>query len=562
MHTDEPLARLMDDLAAARSFAGAARTLLMALRGTLSGAVRADPLLRDAQLLRGVLHLRPDQGYQGLILQEWTDKPADRLGAVRSSLTAWRELQRRRCPLLIDVDMSEFRSLRGDQWSEDTDEENGFGDTHHHLLARDVTHLFVAPLQIPGALRGMLTVEIGCLDAVGQLIDWRGWGAMLQRQIDLSALYLETLPHREAAPADDEALPYPHLGERMRALLPLLQVAAPVSDPLLLLGETGTGKSMLAEWIHARSGRRGKLVSASLNGLSESLALSRLFGAVKGAYTSAVEDAEGVLSAAEEGTLLLEEVDLLSPEGQAGLLRFLDTGRYARLGEARERSADVRLIATSNADLRALVRGGGFREDLYHRLNTLPLQLPPLRERMDELESWSRFLLSKTAARLAAAAIPLLQRSSWPGNLRELNQTLRRAALLARTRAVEDEVVVQVRDLQQAMRMDEELEHGILSPLQQAADAFFSEALRRARDETPALSLKDAEVFPGAVIAQALRRHRSPAEVAQALGLSSQIPRGNHLNTLRRHAERLAALHEKLGAATPEEFRALRKRGA
>ena len=207
--------------------------------------------------------------------------------------------------------------------------------------------------------------------------------------------------------------------------------------PVLIEGETGTGKSALARWLH-RSGPRADrpLVTVNCAALPETLAESELFGHERGAFTDAKRARLGLFEAADGGTLFLDEIGTLAPATQAKVLVALDDGVIRRLGGTRELRVDVRVIAASNRPLDELARAGTFREDLFHRLNLLRLTLPPLRERRADLLPLARHLLARIAARyrlkqvsLSPAGEARLLAQEWPGNLRELAHELERAVI-------------------------------------------------------------------------------------------------------------------------------------
>ncbi len=201
--------------------------------------------------------------------------------------------------------------------------------------------------------------------------------------------------------------------------------------PVLITGPNGAGKEKIAEIIQANSAAKsGPFVTVNCGALPAELIEAELFGADAGAYTGANKAREGKFEAADGGTLFLDEIGNLPPAGQMKLLRVLETGRFARLGSNRERQVKVRVVSATNADLPAMIRDGAFREDLYYRLNTIELALPPLAERPgDILPLAERFL--EGGKPLSASAAAALQRHPWPGNVRELRNVLQRAQLLA-----------------------------------------------------------------------------------------------------------------------------------
>ncbi|UJB18385.1 MULTISPECIES: sigma-54-dependent transcriptional regulator [Lysobacter] len=207
--------------------------------------------------------------------------------------------------------------------------------------------------------------------------------------------------------------------------------------PVLITGPNGAGKEKIAEIVQANSAvKAGPFVTLNCGALPTELIEAELFGADAGAYTGANKMREGKFEAADGGTLFLDEIGNLPPAGQMKLLRVLETGRFERLGSNRERQVKVRVISATNADLPAMIRDGRFREDLYYRLNTIQIDLPPLADRRDDVLPLARFFLRDNplaaGKRLGEDAERALLAHHWPGNVRELRNTLQRAALLAR----------------------------------------------------------------------------------------------------------------------------------
>ena len=231
----------------------------------------------------------------------------------------------------------------------------------------------------------------------------------------------------------------------MRKALDVALKAAQSEATVLLLGETGTGKSVLAREIHRRSRRpEGAFVTVSCPSLSKELLESELFGHVKGAFTGAHHDTMGKVATANGGTLFLDEIGELPLAIQARLLRLLQEREYERVGENVPRHADVRVISATNRDLAKAVADGSFREDLYYRLNVISLRVPPLRERLADIERLAllhlTFLAShagKAVRTFSPAALEALHNYSWPGNLRELRNVIERAVILSDHQQIE-----------------------------------------------------------------------------------------------------------------------------
>jgi DNA-binding NtrC family response regulator len=223
----------------------------------------------------------------------------------------------------------------------------------------------------------------------------------------------------------------------MQRLFAMVERIAPSDLSVLLLGETGVGKEVVAEAIHRASRRaEGPYVKLNCSALSESLVESELFGHVRGAFTGALRDKEGLLESARGGTVFLDEIGELSPAVQAKLLRVLEERKVMRVGSVEPRAIDVRFVAATNRDLKAEAEAGRFRSDLYFRLNGISLRIPPLRERPSEIEPLARRFaagMAREGARLDIRddAIELLLAHSWPGNVRELRNAMERAAVLA-----------------------------------------------------------------------------------------------------------------------------------
>ena len=222
----------------------------------------------------------------------------------------------------------------------------------------------------------------------------------------------------------------------MRVVFRDVALIASSESRVLITGESGTGKEVLADVIHAWSRRAaGPLVKVNCAALPEHLLESELFGHEKGAFTGATQQRIGRFEEAGGGTIFLDEIAEMSPKLQAKILRVTQDGRFQRVGANRDLQTDVRILAATNRNLEEEVRGGRFREDLFYRLNVFEINLPPLRERREDiLPLAARFLadLSKTGAKLSAGASDVLVAYTWPGNVRELRNAMERAALLSR----------------------------------------------------------------------------------------------------------------------------------
>jgi transcriptional regulator with PAS, ATPase and Fis domain len=242
---------------------------------------------------------------------------------------------------------------------------------------------------------------------------------------------------------------------RMQQVLKLAKRAAAVTSTVLLAGESGTGKSAIARWIHELSPRRtGPFVSVNCAALPQTLVESELFGARKGAYTDARQDRPGLFAQANGGTLFLDEIAELPLEVQPKLLQALEAGTIRPLGHTRETVVDVRLIAATNQPLEQRVNERLFRADLYHRINVIRLEIPPLRERTEDIDDLVDVLIRRIGLRLrkpspavSVDALRWIRAYRWPGNVRELANTLERAIALA------EHDTLLLEDLAQASRL-------------------------------------------------------------------------------------------------------------
>jgi transcriptional regulator with GAF, ATPase, and Fis domain len=216
-------------------------------------------------------------------------------------------------------------------------------------------------------------------------------------------------------------------------------MVAPTDAAVLILGESGTGKELVARELHRRSRRSERpLIRVNCASVPRELYESEFFGHVKGAFTGAIKDRAGRFEAADGGTLFLDEVGEIPFPLQSKFLRVLQEKQYERVGDERTRTVDVRIIAATNRDLKRAVEAGRFREDLFYRLNVFPLQVPPLRERIEDIPMLTRHFLDQGRRRLklslpklTEAHVRLLQGYHWPGNVRELQNTTERALILA-----------------------------------------------------------------------------------------------------------------------------------
>ncbi len=261
-------------------------------------------------------------------------------------------------------------------------------------------------------------------------------GRALQRARTLEAENLQLKGRGESLIADSPA---------MQPVLETVERVAPTDANVLITGESGCGKGLVARLIHEGSPRGERsLVTVNIGSLAETVFESEMFGHVKGAFTDAKNDRVGRFELADGGTLFLDEIANIPVAQQGRLLRVLEDGQFERLGSSRTQKVDVRVLAATNADIDGEIAAGRFRADLLYRLNTIHIHLPPLRERGDDiLRLAQRFLRQhaqhhrRTVATFSDAALSALRRYAWPGNVRELNHVVERAVLMARGAAIE-----------------------------------------------------------------------------------------------------------------------------
>jgi two-component system response regulator PilR (NtrC family) len=232
--------------------------------------------------------------------------------------------------------------------------------------------------------------------------------------------------------------------EPMRKVFELIQLAAPSRSNILVLGESGTGKELVAKAIHHGSPRnKNAFVTVNSGSLPPELLESNLFGHVKGAFTGAITSKRGLFEVADGGSIFLDEIGNINVETQAKLLRVIQEKEFMRLGGVETIRVDVRIIAASNADLQQLVRDGGFREDLFYRLNVITVTLPPLRKRREDIPLLVSHFLQKYSDEnrkgqrvILPETMRIMMDHAWPGNVRELENTIERAVVLSTTEEI------------------------------------------------------------------------------------------------------------------------------
>jgi DNA-binding NtrC family response regulator len=316
--------------------------------------------------------------------------------------------------------------------------------------------------------------------------------SIVRTQVDLG----RALRRGQRLEAENRVLrdqPRPNLIADSPAMQPILQMIArlgPADANVLITGENGTGKGVIAMALHAASVRASRaMVTVNAGGLPEGVFESELFGHVKGAFTDAKTDRVGRFELADGGTLFLDEIANVAPGQQIKLLRVLETGEFERVGSSRTRRVDVRLISATNADLAQEVAAGRFRQDLFFRLNTVEIRLPPLRERREDIPLLAMHFIRQHAQHYRkcvtgfdAPALRALTEHHWPGNVRELDHAVERGVLMAQDQLVRGADLSLHRPAESASRMEdmslEEVEAFLIKKAMGRYDGNVSHAAR------------------------------------------------------------------------------------
>lgn len=370
---------------------------------------------------------------------------------------------------------------------------------------------------IPSAVEAMRT---GAFDYVLKPFNLQTMLPILERAMETRRLRLENVRLRQyVARLTYESPRYQMIGSgpAMQKVVQMIEKVAPTDATVLVRGESGTGKELVARALHHNSPRHNRpLVTINCAALQATLLESELFGHEKGSFTGATQQKAGLIEVAEGGTLFVDEIAEMAPALQAKMLRVLEDGHFRRVGGARECRANVRVIAATNKPLEEEQKAGRFREDLYYRLNVVSIDLPPLRERREDIPVLVEHLLTtrqlgRARCQVHPDALRALQKYDWPGNIRELANVLERAQILAENHLITFD------DLPEAL-------HLILSHV-----------------EAPG---------PGELNLAALERHA--VETALKLNMGNKVHAAKALGVTRRTLYRLMARHG-LGAGHPVE---------
>lgn len=554
-------------IAAASHFEAAARTTLEALVGRCESALRSSAFAKTGRILRAMVHIRPEEAYVRIFVLDHGMDAKDGASYVASA-TAFGWVRLHGAPIAIDVHTGVVETL-GAQTSSSSQEESlpswGGAQSRIALLGRQATHMLVLPLKrVPDRVGGMISIEADCRRAMGTPFIWPEVIAFAEEIAARAEQALFTLP-TPPKPSN----PYlPVIGPTMRDLVDMLRVFAEQNETLLLSGPTGAGKSRLARYCHATSPRQqAPFEVLDLATIPEDLQMAELFGWRRGAFTGAARDSLGALGRAEGGTLFIDEIDKLSLKAQAGLLRVLEDRSYRALGDdARERHANVRFIVGTNADLAMLVRAGLFREDLFFRIHVLPVAVPKLADRRDEIVAWAEYMLDRRnkeadeprEASLTEEAKQRLLQHPWPGNLRQLDNILRRAyaLFLVEAKGAKGPIAIDARHVERALSFEkgDAENESLVSLLHAAAKAFVRAA--QTRPNGAPLSLDWTTVLSGFVLGAAVQKLGDADKAFSLLGKEKLVQHRNHTKALKREIARVEELYALLGEG-PSPFAGL-----
>ena len=559
---------LLAALFAATSFDEAARLTVRALLELAAERLAASAWAGAGRILRGIVHLRPADGYRRLLVAGAVPGEDAGVEGIVPSASAWRWVAEHRCAVAVDSNTGAVKLLGAGapaaelQLQLEVGREAMTNESRVRLLAREASHILLLPLRAPGgAIDGMVSIEANCTAAIDRPFVWPELVPAAQLVADIAAPFLGALPTERRAVAEPD--PYlPVIGPSMTPLVEMLRIFAEQEETVLLTGPTGAGKSRLARWCHHRSRRvAGPFEILDLATVPEELQLAEMFGWKRGAFTGAARDTAGAVTRAAGGTLFIDEIDKLSLRAQAGLLRVFEERRYRPLGEgASDRAADVRFLVGTNAHVRELVKAGRFREDLYYRINVLPVAVPSLAERRDEIADWARYMLRRRhetgraapsggEVTIADDALARILAHAWPGNLRQLDNIVRRAYTLSLLESPGDArgVTLRAAHVDRAFSLEG---HDAIPPLLEllsiAADAFVGEA-QRVEAAGGTLKLEHVEALRGLVLAAAVRRLRSKQDAFRLFGKEATVSNRNHGKVLRAELARVAALRDALG---------------
>ena len=313
---------------------------------------------------------------------------------------------------------------------------------HARSINPSIIAIMVTAYGSPDLIRGVAL--LGVNDYVEKPFNTEVLRFRIRKELDRKRLQQENVLLKRAMHSANQFSNIIGSSQAMLQVFELVETIAPTSSTVLITGESGTGKELVARAIHVRSPRSDRpFVAVNCGALTETLLDSELFGHMRGSFTGADGNRKGLIEIAEKGTIFLDEIGEMSPMLQVKILRVLQERKFRRVGGTDEVDADIRIIAATNRDLGKMVADGQFREDLYYRINVIPVKLPSLRERSGDVPAIAEHFVAKFAeqmkkpiAGISGAAMACLQSYAWPGNVRELENAMERAVALERTPSI------------------------------------------------------------------------------------------------------------------------------
>jgi two-component system response regulator PilR (NtrC family) len=313
---------------------------------------------------------------------------------------------------------------------------------HARAINPTVIAIMVTAYGSPDLLRGV--AQLGVNDYVEKPFNTEVLRFRIRKELDRRRLQQENVLLKRAMHSAHQFANIVGNSEPMRQVFELVETIAPTGSTVLITGESGTGKELVARAIHVRSARGDRpFVAVNCGAVTETLLDSELFGHVRGAFTGADANKKGLIEVADKGTIFLDEIGEMSPMLQVKVLRVMQERKFRRVGGTEEVDADIRILAATNRDLGKMVAEGQFREDLYYRINVIPVRLPALRERAEDIPMLAEHFVVKFAEQMrkpisgiSREALAHLTAHSWPGNVRELENAIERAVALERTPSI------------------------------------------------------------------------------------------------------------------------------
>jgi DNA-binding NtrC family response regulator len=499
---------------------------------------------------RGAVHFRTREGgYRAIEVAEWLGEGATSLSP---SASVWGSVEQADASVWLDLGTCRGFVLPTGEAFDTVPAQVPFERTSSvlQMIERQSTHVLASPLRGARGVEGMLTLELADQAGAHEAAGLRAHAIEVAALLELVGPALLSLPSREPLSSPGDA--WPVIGRRMRSVLALVETLAREDEVLLFEGPSGIGKTYLARFCHERSPRHGgPLVTSRLASLPPEVQRLELVG-------RAGEDAQpGLLHQADAGTLVLEGVDGLAPDVQSLLVEITEGRRFLPIGGTRLLEANVRLVVTSAIPLHELASRGTLSEALRRRLQVFPIGVPGLDERNDEIEGWARWFAARRLAaigrdapvELAPDAVALLVSTRWPGQLRQLDNVIRRALAFRRigpTRRVR----IDREQIASALEPEGDASgtrggEGALEALGKAARLVAEEAIAR-RGQRGAITLADLDVLRGAVLRAATERLGTTRAAYEALGAASFVTSRNHARDYKRHLEALEHLARKL----------------